>query len=79
MWGNLTHSRVLGLLKNPCYAGTYTYGRYQYRRQITTQGEVSKHTQRVAMSHWRANLPARHEGYISWEEFLANQVVVPAP
>ena len=73
VWGNLTHSRVLGLLKNPCYAGTYTYGRYQYRRQITTQGEVSKHTQRVAMSEWRVNLPAHHEGYISWEEFLANQ------
>jgi DNA invertase Pin-like site-specific DNA recombinase len=73
VWGNLTHSRVLGLLKNPCYAGTYTYGRYQYRRQITTQGEVSKHTQRVAMSQWRVNLPAHHEGYISWEEFLANQ------
>ena len=73
VWGNLTHSRVLGLLKNPCYAGTYTYGRYQHRRQITTQGEVSKHTQRVAMSEWRVNLPAHHEGYISWEEFLANQ------
>src|SRR5882724_3882389 len=73
VWGNLTHSRVLGLLKNPCYAGTYTFGRYQYRRQITTQGEVSKHTQRVAMSEWRVNLPAHHEGYISWEEFLANQ------
>jgi DNA invertase Pin-like site-specific DNA recombinase len=73
VWGNLTHSRVLGLLKNPCYAGTYTYGRYQYRRQITTQGEVSKHTQRVAMSEWRVNLPAHHDGYITWEEFLANQ------
>jgi len=73
VWGNLTHSRVLGLLKNPCYAGTYTFGRYQYRRQITPQGEVSKHTQRVAMSEWRVNLPAHHEGYISWEEFLANQ------
>ncbi len=73
VWGNLTHSRVLGLLKNPCYAGTYTYGRYQYRRQITPQGEVSKHTQRVAMSEWRVNLPAHHEGYITWEEFLANQ------
>src|SRR6266481_4221828 len=72
VWGNLTHSRVLGLLKNPCYAGTYTYGRYQYRRQITPQGEVSKHTQRVAMSEWRVNLPAHHEGYITWEEFLAN-------
>jgi DNA invertase Pin-like site-specific DNA recombinase len=73
VWGNLTHSRVLGLLKNPCYAGTYTFGRYQYRRQITTQGEVSKRTQRVAMSEWRVNLPAHHEGYITWEEFLANQ------
>jgi DNA invertase Pin-like site-specific DNA recombinase len=73
VWGNLTHCRVCELLKNPCYAGTYTYGRYQYRRQITTQGEVSKHTQRVAMSEWRVNLPAHHEGYISWEEFLANQ------
>lgn len=73
IWGNLTHSRVLGLLKNPCYAGTYTYGRYQYRRQITAQGEVSKHTQRVAMAEWHVNLPAHHEGYITWEEFLANQ------
>jgi DNA invertase Pin-like site-specific DNA recombinase len=73
VWGNLTHGRVLGLLKNPCYAGTYTYGRYQYRRHITTQGEVSKHTQRVAMSEWRVNLPAHHEGYITWEQFLANQ------
>jgi len=73
VWGNLTHGRVLGLLKNPCYAGTYTYGRYQYRRQITPQGEVSKHTQRVAMSQWRVNLPAHHAGYLTWEEFLANQ------
>jgi DNA invertase Pin-like site-specific DNA recombinase len=73
VWGNLTHSRVLGLLKNPCYAGTYTFGRYQYRRQITPQGEVTKHTQRVAMSEWRVNLTAHHESYISWEAFLANQ------
>ena len=72
VWGSLTHSRVCGLIRNPCYAGTYTYGRYQYRRQITPQGEVSKHTQRVAMSEWRVNLPAHHEGYITWEEFLAN-------
>ena len=25
------------------------------------------------MSQWRVNLPAHHEGYITWEEFLANQ------
>ena len=27
-WGQLTHARVLGVLKNPCYAGAYVYGRY---------------------------------------------------
>jgi len=73
VWGSLTHSRVCGLIKNPCYAGTYTYGRYQYRRKITTQGEVSKHVQRMAMSEWRVNLPAHHEGYISLDEYLSNQ------
>jgi DNA invertase Pin-like site-specific DNA recombinase len=25
-WGRLTHARVLGVLKNPCYAGAYVHG-----------------------------------------------------
>src|ERR1700750_1927727 len=29
LWGRLTHSRVLGLLANPSYAGAYVFGRYQ--------------------------------------------------
>src|SRR5271163_1441171 len=28
LWGRLTHSRVLGILANPSYAGTYVFGRY---------------------------------------------------
>ena len=24
-WGKLTHARVLGVLKNPCYAGAYVH------------------------------------------------------
>src|SRR5450631_3724807 len=35
IWGRLSHSRVLGVLKNPSYAGIYVFGRYQYRREIT--------------------------------------------
>ena len=29
IWGRLTHSRVIGVLANPSYAGTYVFGRYQ--------------------------------------------------
>lgn len=73
VWGPLAHCRVLSLLKNPAYAGTYVFGRYQYRQHISAQGEVSKHVQAMPMPEWRVNLPAHHEGYISWEQFLTNQ------
>ena len=37
IWGRLTHSRVLGMLKNPSYAGMYVFGRYRYRREISPE------------------------------------------
>jgi len=73
IWGRLTHSRVLGMLKNPSYAGMYVFGRYQYRRQISPEGGVHKRTQAVAMSDWRVSLKEHHEGYITLEEFFKNQ------
>jgi DNA invertase Pin-like site-specific DNA recombinase len=73
IWGRLTHSRVLGMLKNPSYAGMYVFGRYQYRRQISPEGGVHKRTQAVAMSDWRVSLKEHHEGYITLEEFSKNQ------
>lgn len=73
IWGRLTHSRVLGMLKNPSYAGMYVFGRYQYRRQISPDGGVHKRIQAVAMSDWRVSLKEHHEGYITLEEFFKNQ------
>ena len=73
IWGRLTHSRVLSMLKNPSYAGMYVFGRYQYRRQISAEGGVQKRMQAVAMSDWRVSLKEHHEGYITLEEFFKNQ------
>lgn len=73
IWGRLTHSRVLGMLKNPSYAGMYVFGRYQYRRQISPDGGVHKRIHAVAMSDWRVSLKEHHEGYITLEEFFKNQ------
>jgi DNA invertase Pin-like site-specific DNA recombinase len=73
IWGRLTHSRVLSILKNPSYAGMYVFGRYRYRRQISPEGGVQKRIQAVAMSDWRVSLKEHHEGYITLEEFLKNQ------
>jgi DNA invertase Pin-like site-specific DNA recombinase len=40
IWGRLTHSRVLGMLTNPSYAGVYVFGRYQSAKQVSPSGEV---------------------------------------
>ena len=73
IWGRLTHGRVLGLLKNPSYAGQYVFGRFQYRREISPEGKVHPRKHAVAMPDWRVSLQDHHPGYIRWEEFLHNQ------
>ena len=39
-WGHLTHARVVGVLKNPAYAGAYVLGRYGSRRSVDEDGTV---------------------------------------
>jgi DNA invertase Pin-like site-specific DNA recombinase len=73
LWGRLTHSRVLSMLKNPSYAGMYVYGRYQYRRKISPEGEIEKQVHAVAMPEWTVRMPEHHEGYVTLEEFLTNR------
>jgi Recombinase/Recombinase zinc beta ribbon domain len=73
IWGPLTHPRVLGLLANPCYAGTYVYGRRRSYKQIAPNGEIQTQLRRVSEDEWRVTIPAHHPGYITWEQFLANR------
>src|ERR1700680_3139314 len=73
IWGRLTHSRVLAVLKNPSYAGMYVFGRYQYRREISPEGRIQKRIHAVGMADWRVSLKEHHEGYITLEEFFKNQ------
>jgi len=72
VWGRLTHTRVLCMLKNPSYAGVYVFGRYQYHQQISMTGEIQKKMRAVPMPDWRVQLRHHHDGYISWDEFLEN-------
>ena len=73
VWGRLTHSRVLGLLANPSYAGTYVFGRYQSRKHIAPTGEISTISRLMPQDEWRVTIPDHHPGYITWDRFLANR------
>jgi len=75
-WKPLGSGRVRELLKNPSYAGLYSYGRYRSRKQICADGEVRSKTERTPMESWHAKLHDHHPGYITWEEFEKNQEVL---
>jgi DNA invertase Pin-like site-specific DNA recombinase len=73
-WVPADSSRVLHILHNPAYAGTYAYGQ---RRQDPTRrrraGTARRATVKVAVEQWPVCLRDAHPGYIGWEEFMANQ------
>jgi DNA invertase Pin-like site-specific DNA recombinase len=73
LWGRLTHSRVLSILTNPVYAGTYVFGRHQSHKQIEPSGEIRTQSRRMPQDEWRVVIHDHHPGYVSWEQFLANR------
>ena len=77
-WGALTHARVLGVLKNPCYAGAYVHGRYTSRRRVEPDGTVHTGLVERPRSQWPVLIHEHHEGYISWADYLANEAKLAA-
>jgi DNA invertase Pin-like site-specific DNA recombinase len=73
IWGRLTHSRVIGVLANPCYAGTYVFGRYQSCKKIDATGEICSQSRRMPEDQWRVVIPDHHPGYITRDQFRANR------
>ncbi len=76
IWGNLTHSRALSMLKNPSYAGVYVYGRYRYQKKLSSTGQLQITTKCLPMDNWHVMIKDHHEGYISWEDYLSNQKIL---
>ena len=75
VWEPLRHARVLAILHNPAYAGTYVYGRTTTRTRLRP-GEAPRikgRTHRVAAEDWPILLHDVHPASLTWEHFLRNQ------
>jgi DNA invertase Pin-like site-specific DNA recombinase len=77
-FGRLTHSRVLGILANPVYAGAYVFGRYRSRRVVNPDGSVRTATTQRPRAEWGVCIQDHHPAYISWDQFLANEARLAA-
>ena len=75
VFGELERDRVLAILHNPRYAGAYVYGRTR-QRKVRPSGQARY--RRLPREEWKVFLPDAHPGYISWEQFEANQEALRA-
>ena len=59
-WGRLTHARVLGVLSNPSYAGTYVFGRYHSCRVVEPDGTVRTKLSERSRDEWPVVIHDHH-------------------
>lgn len=69
VWGPLLNCQVLNIIKNPRYAGVFSFGRH--RSQQTMEGRYR--IELLPREQWLAFFPDSHPGYISLAEYEDNQ------
>jgi DNA invertase Pin-like site-specific DNA recombinase len=72
IWDNLSHERVLSILKHPFYAGVYTFGRYKTDKKINQFGEIVSTSKRQPMEKWPVMIKEHHAQYITFDQFQYN-------
>jgi DNA invertase Pin-like site-specific DNA recombinase len=77
-WGRLTHSRAAEILRNPAYAGAYVFGRRRSRQVVSPDGQVRSSVTELPRDQWEVLIRDHHPGYITWEDYLANEARLAA-
>lgn len=72
-WDNLSYKRILDIIKNPCYAGVYAYGKSKQEKSISPEGNIKINEKELPMSSWIVLIKEHHEGYITYDEFVSNK------
>jgi len=73
IWVLPSSGRIRQMLKNPCYAGAFSYGKTAARTRIEEGRARQSSRYRKPQNDWKVLLIGHHPGYISWEEYLGNQ------
>jgi DNA invertase Pin-like site-specific DNA recombinase len=72
-WRRPMHTRILAMLRHPIYAGAYAYGFHRPGRKNPVSGQVEGGKWFLPPEEVRVLIQGRVPGYISWEQYLANQ------
>ena len=76
VWQPARYHAVHTVLKNPIYAGAYTYGRSQTVRRLEAGQKRVVRQLRRRREEWSVLILDHHEGYIDWQVYESNQKVI---
>lgn len=75
-WRPIRYRNVISILKNPFYAGVYAYGKSEKRTEIIDGRARRSYGHRKPMDAWEVFIKDHHPGYIAWDEYERNQVLL---
>src|SRR3954470_20883377 len=77
-WCPIRYRNVIGVLKNPFYAGAYAYGKSEKRTALVDGHPRRSYGHGKPLEQWEVLIKDHHEGYITWAEFERNQGTLAA-
>jgi DNA invertase Pin-like site-specific DNA recombinase len=75
-WRAAAYHTVLQILRHPVYAGAYVFGRTTQRTRIADGRARKTSGHSKPMTAWNVLLRDHHPGYISWDQYEANQKLI---
>lgn len=76
VWKPPVYGSVLAMLTNPIYAGAYVFGRSETRTKVVSGHARKTAGHRKPQAAWKVLLRDHHSGYVSWEQYERNQVMI---
>src|SRR6266478_4250202 len=76
VWQPARYHAVHSVLKNPIYAGAYTYGRSKTVVRLDAEQKRVLRQVRRRREEWAVLILDHHEGYIDWDVYQSNQTMI---
>lgn len=76
VWKLPVYNTIWHMLRNPMYAGAYAFGKTEARTRILDGRPRKSEGHSKPLESWLVLLRDHHSGYITWEQFERNQVLL---
>ena len=76
IWAPAGYRALLSLVANPIYGGAYAFGKTKSRTKVIELQARKTVGHKKPRAEWTVLIPEHHPGYITWEQYERNQVML---